>query len=348
VAASIARRRFRRNQDVVYIPRIVITSGEPAGVGPDACVTLAQTAWEADLVVAADADLLAATAAALELPLSVEHYEPSRASKPHRPGILQVLHIPTRCEVLAGKPDVRNAAYVIEMLDRACDGCTNGEFAAMVTAPVQKSTLMDAGYAFSGHTEYLAARTRAALPVMLLLNDQLRVALVTTHLPLADVPRAITQERLRSTLRIVNMDMERHFSLAPRIAVLGLNPHAGEAGHLGREELDIIEPVIRELQDEGLNLQGPIPADTAFTKRFLKTVDVIVAMYHDQGLPVIKHVGFGNAVNMTLGLPILRTSVDHGTALSLARSGKADTGSLSAALALAIELASARSDHAGS
>ena len=332
----------------MYIPRIVITSGEPAGVGPDACVTLAQTAWEADLVVAADADLLAATAAALELPLSVEHYEPSRASKPHRPGTLQVLHIPTRCEVLAGKPDVRNAAYVIDMLDRACDGCTNGEFAAMVTAPVQKSTLMDAGYAFSGHTEYLAARTRAALPVMLLLNDQLRVALVTTHLPLADVPRAITKERLRSTLRIVNMDMERHFSLAPRIAVLGLNPHAGEAGHLGREELDIIEPVIRELQDEGLNLQGPIPADTAFTKPFLKTVDVIVAMYHDQGLPVIKHVGFGNAVNMTLGLPILRTSVDHGTALSLARTGEADVGSLRAALRLAIDLAGAGSAHAGS
>jgi 4-hydroxythreonine-4-phosphate dehydrogenase len=333
----------------VYIPRIVITSGEPAGVGPDACVTLAQTDWEADLVVAADAHLLAATAAALGLPLSVERYDPTRAAKPHRAGTLQVLHIPTRCEVIAGKPDVRNAAYVIDMLDRACDGCTNGEFAAMVTAPVQKSTLMDAGYAFSGHTEYLAERTRAALPVMLLLNDQLRVALVTTHLALADVPRAITQERLRSTLRIVNMDLERHFSLLPpRIAVLGLNPHAGEGGHLGRQELDIIEPVIRELQDEGLNLQGPIPADTAFTKRFLKTVDVIVAMYHDQGLPVIKHVGFGNAVNMTLGLPILRTSVDHGTALSLARSGKADTGSLSAALALAIELASARSDHAGS
>jgi 4-hydroxythreonine-4-phosphate dehydrogenase len=333
----------------VYIPRIVITSGEPAGVGPDACVTLAQTDWETDLVVAADAHLLAATAAALGLPLSVERYDPTRPAKPHRGGTLQVLHIPTRCEVLAGKPDVRNAAYVIDLLDRACDGCTNGEFAAMVTAPVQKSTLMDAGYAFSGHTEYLAERTRAALPVMLLLNDQLRVALVTTHLALADVPHAITQERLRSTLRIVNMDLERLFSLLPpRIAVLGLNPHAGEGGHLGREELDIIEPVIRELQDEGLNLQGPIPADTAFTKRFLKTVDVIVAMYHDQGLPVIKHVGFGNAVNMTLGLPILRTSVDHGTALSLARSGKADTGSLSAALALAIELASARSDHAGS
>jgi 4-hydroxythreonine-4-phosphate dehydrogenase len=327
----------------VYIPRIVITSGEPAGVGPDACVTLAQTGWQADLVVAADAQLLAATATALGLPLIVERYDLRRPAKPHRPGTLQVMHIPTKCPVLAGQPDVRNAAYVIEMLNRACDGCTNGEFAAMVTAPVQKSTLMDAGYAFSGHTEYLAERTRAAMPVMLLLNDQLRVALVTTHLALADVPRAITKERLRSTLRIVHMDLERHFSLLPpRIAVLGLNPHAGEAGHLGREELDIIEPVIRELKDEGLNLQGPIPADTAFTKRFLQTTDVIVAMYHDQGLPVIKHVGFGNAVNMTLGLPILRTSVDHGTALSLARSGNADSGSLGAALTLAIVLASTR------
>ena len=332
----------------MYIPRIVITSGEPAGVGPDACVTLAQTDWEADLVVAADTDLLAATAAILGLPLSLELYDPTRASQPHRAGTLQVMHIPTSCAVVAGRPDVRNASYVIEMLDRACDGCTNGEFAAMVTAPVQKSTLLDAGYPFSGHTEYLAARTRAAMPVMLLLNDQLRVALVTTHLALADVPSAITKDRLRATLRIVNMDLERHFSLAPKIAVLGLNPHAGEAGHLGREELDIIEPVIQELKAEGLDLEGPIPADTAFTKRFLQSTDVIVAMYHDQGLPVIKHVGFGNAVNMTLGLPILRTSVDHGTALGLARSGKADTGSLSAALALAIDLASARSDHAGS
>jgi 4-hydroxythreonine-4-phosphate dehydrogenase len=324
----------------VYIPRIVITSGEPAGVGPDACVSLAQRDWEADLVVAADADLLAATAAALGLPLTLELYDATRLPKPHRSGILQVMDIPLGSRVVPGHLDIRNASYVIEMLDRACDGCMNGEFAAMVTGPVQKSTLMDAGYRFSGHTEYLAERTRAALPVMLLINDQLRVALVTTHLALSDVPRAITRDRLRSTLRIVNMDLERHFSLQPpRIAVLGLNPHAGEGGHLGREELDIIEPVIAELKNEGMNLQGPIPADTAFTPRFLKTVDVIVAMYHDQGLPVIKHVGFGNAVNMTLGLPILRTSVDHGTALSLARSGKAETGSLSAAVALAIDLA---------
>lgn len=335
----------------MYIPRIVITSGEPAGVGPDACVALAQRDWEADVVVAADADMLAAAASALQLPLTLERYDPRRPARAHRGGTLQVMHIPTASPVSPGQLDARNAAYVVEMLDRACDGCTNGEFAAMVTAPVQKSILMDAGYRFSGHTEYLAERTRAAMPVMLLLNDQLRVALVTTHLALADVPRAITRDRLRSTLRIVNMDLERHFSLQPpRIAVLGLNPHAGEGGHLGREELDIIEPVIKELQAEGLALQGPIPADTAFTPRFLKSVDVILAMYHDQGLPVIKHVGFGNAVNMTLGLPILRTSVDHGTALSLARSGKAESGSLSAALALAIDLASTKSpgNHAGS
>jgi 4-hydroxythreonine-4-phosphate dehydrogenase len=330
----------------VYIPRIVVTSGEPAGVGPDACVSLAQTDWEADLVVAGDADLLAATAATLDLPLTIERYNSSRPATAHRRAKMTVLHIATSAPVVAGHPDPRNAAYVIEMLDRACDGCVNGEFAAMVTAPVQKSTLMDAGYTFSGHTEYLASRTRAALPVMLLVNDRLRVALVTTHLALADVPRAISADRLRTTLRIVNIDLERYFSLSsPRIAVLGLNPHAGESGHLGREEIDVIRPVIEELKAEGLNIQGPVPADTAFTPRFLAGVDVIVAMYHDQGLPVIKHVGFGHAVNMTLGLPILRTSVDHGTALGLARTGKADTGSLSAALALAIELAST---HSGS
>jgi 4-hydroxythreonine-4-phosphate dehydrogenase len=332
----------------VYVPRIVITSGEPAGIGPDACVALAQSAWAADIVVVADAELLSATAAALKLPLALERYDPSRAPAAHRAGTLKVLHIPATRAVIAGQPDARNAAYVIAMLDRACDGCMNGEFAAMVTAPVQKSTLMDAGYAFSGHTEYLAMRTRAAMPVMLLVSGDLRVALVTTHLALADVPRAITRERLRATLRIVNMDLERNFSLAkPRIAVLGLNPHAGESGHLGREEIDVIQPVILELQAEGLNIQGPVPADTAFTPRFLQGADVVVAMYHDQGLPVIKHAGFGNGVNVTLGLPILRTSVDHGTALSLARSGKADAGSLRAALSLAIDIA-ALSVHARS
>ena len=302
---------------------------------------LAQDDWRADLVVAADAALLAQTAAALGLPLTIERYEPSRAIAAHRAGVLRVMHIPTAQPVAAGELDPRNAAYVIEMLDRACDGCMNGEFAAMVTAPVQKSTLMDAGFAFTGHTEYLAARCRAALPVMMLQTTGLRVALVTTHMALADVPRAITAERLRATLRIVHTDLERHFGFSPpRIAVLGLNPHAGESGHMGREEIDVIDPVIRQLRSEGLSLRGPVPADTAFTPMFLATVDVVVAMYHDQGLPVIKHMGFGNAVNVTLGLPILRTSVDHGTALSLARTGKADTGSLRAAVALAIDLAS--------
>jgi 4-hydroxythreonine-4-phosphate dehydrogenase len=333
----------------VFVPRIVITSGEPAGIGPDACVILAQAAWDADIVVAADAKLLESAAQSLGLPLTLERYDPTQAPATHRAGILKVMQIDLPRAVIAGRPDARNAAYVIDMLDRACDGCMNGEFAAMVTAPVQKSVLMDAGYAFTGHTEYLAARTRAALPVMLLVSDRLRVALVTTHLALADVPRAITPERLRATLQVVNFGLERHFSVAsPRIAVLGLNPHAGESGHLGREEIDVIEPVIAELRAEGLDIHGPVPADTAFTRRFLETADVIVAMYHDQGLPVIKHVGFGHAVNVTLGLPILRTSVDHGTALDLARTGKADAGSLRAALALAIELAGTSSDDAGS
>ncbi|HEY2681897.1 MAG TPA: 4-hydroxythreonine-4-phosphate dehydrogenase PdxA [Steroidobacteraceae bacterium] len=332
----------------MYIPRIVITSGEPAGVGPDACVMLAQTPHEADLIVAADEALLKSTAEQLALPLTLERYHPGMPASSHPAGSLRVLQVPLRQPVKAGAPDTRNAPYVIEMLDRACDGCMNGEFAAMVTAPVQKSTLIEGGYAFSGHTEHLAERTRAALPVMLLLNDRLKVALVTTHLPLSEVPKAITRTRLRATLLIVHNDLQRHFGLAaPRIGVLGLNPHAGEAGHLGREEIDTIEPVLAELRAQGLDLKGPAPADTAFTPHFLEGCDVIVAMYHDQGLPVIKHMGFGNAVNMTLGLPILRTSVDHGTALSLARTGRADTGSLRAALGLAIDLASVPRVDAG-
>jgi 4-hydroxythreonine-4-phosphate dehydrogenase len=323
----------------VYVPRIVVTSGEPAGIGPDECVALAPDAWQADLVVAGDVSLLRATAATLGLGLTIESYRPTAPPTAHQRGVLKVLHVPLATPVVAGALDPRNGRYVIEMLDRACDGCLNGEFAAMVTAPVQKSTLMDAGFAFSGHTEYLASRTRAALPVMLLKSGRLAVALVTTHLPLAEVPRAITAERLRATLEIVNSDFGRHFSIArPRIAVLGLNPHAGESGHLGREEIEVIEPVVRQLRSAGLDLRGPFPADTAFTRQFLETVDVIVAMYHDQGLPVVKHEGFGHAVNVTLGLPILRTSVDHGTALSLARTGKADPGSLRAAVELAIEL----------
>jgi len=328
-------------------PRIIVTSGEPAGIGPDACVILAQSAWPADLIIAGDTALLAGTAAALRLPLDIMPYDDAKASTAHAAGTLRVLHVPTAQPVIAGVLDPRNAAYVIETLDRACDGCSSGEFAAMVTAPVQKSTIMDAGFAFTGHTEYLAARTGAPLPVMMLQSGDLRVALVTTHLALADVPRAITPERLLATLRIVHTDLKRHFGLtAPRIAVLGLNPHAGESGHLGREEIEVIEPVLRTLRGEGYDLRGPLPADTAFAPQFLADADVVVAMYHDQGLPVIKHVGFGNAVNVTLGLPILRTSVDHGTALSLARTGKADVGSLRAALTLAIDLSRSKAGSA--
>jgi 4-hydroxythreonine-4-phosphate dehydrogenase len=331
----------------VYQPRIVITSGEPAGIGPDACVMLAQQDFDADLVVAGDADLLRSTAAALHLPLSIESYQASLAHKAHRAGSLRVLPVPTAQPVHAGQLDKRNSPYVMALLDRACDGCMNGEFAAMVTAPVQKSTLIEAGFPFIGHTEYLAGRSRAALPVMMLLAGSVRVALVTTHLALADVPKSITRERLAATLRIVHADLGRYFRLeSPRIAVLGLNPHAGEGGHLGTEEIDVIAPAIAEGRRAGMNLTGPVPADTAFTPKFLASTDVIVAMYHDQGLPVIKHLSFGHGVNLTLGLPILRTSVDHGTALSLARTGKADAGSLQAALALAIELAGPNAGHA--
>jgi 4-hydroxythreonine-4-phosphate dehydrogenase len=310
---------------------------------------LAHADWPADLIFAGDASLLEETAAALKLPLRISPYDVSRPPTAHRAGTLTVLHLPTAQPVKAGVLDAHNAAYVLAMLDRACDGCMNGEFAAMVTAPVQKSTLMDAGFAFTGHTEYLASRTRAALPVMMLLSGELRVALVTTHLALAEVPRAITRDRLLATLRIVHHDLERHFDIAsPRISVLGLNPHAGESGHIGREEIDVIAPAIRDLQREGLNVRGPLPADTAFAPQFLADADVVVAMYHDQGLPVIKHVGFGNAVNVTLGLPILRTSVDHGTALSLARTGRADVGSLRAALTLAVQLTGPSSLRASS
>ena len=324
------------------VPRIVVTSGEPAGIGPDACVALARQDWPADLVIAGDAKLLAQTAADLGAAPLMSNYDASAAPTVSRAGALKLLDVPAPQAVVAGRLDTRNAAAVIAMLDRACDGCLSGEFAAMVTAPVQKSTLIEAGFDFTGHTEYLAARTRAALPVMMLQNTALRVALVTTHLPLAEVPRAITAERLRATLMIVHDDLSRRFGVAaPRIAVLGLNPHAGESGHLGREEIDVIEPVLEQLRAQGLDVRGPVPADTAFTPQFLASgVDVVVAMYHDQGLPVIKHEGFGHTVNVTLGLPIIRTSVDHGTALSLARTGRADTGSLEAAVTLAIELAS--------
>lgn len=325
-------------------PRLALTAGEPAGIGPELLLALAGEPWPAQLVAIGDRDMLAARAAAVPglAPVALHDFDPGAGPVPHTPGRLPVLHTPLARLASPGHLDPGNAAAVLATLDAAVDGCRGGVFDAMVTAPVQKSVIADAGFAFSGHTEYLAARCAVDRVVMLLVAGTLRVALATTHLPLAAVPAAITRELLTETLTILERDLRERFAIAsPRIAVLGLNPHAGEGGHLGREEIDVIVPVLEALRADGLDLVGPLPADTAFTPRALAGVDAVLAMYHDQGLPVLKHAGFGEAVNVTLGLPIVRTSVDHGTALDLAGSGKADAGSLRAAVTLAIELAQA-------
>lgn len=322
------------------LPRIVVTCGEPAGIGPDLVLQLLQQEWPCELVIAGDEDVLHARATQLGLNTKFVRYT---AGLPHSDvaATAKVLHSPVHSQVRPGTLDVRNAKHVLNLLDLACDGCMSQEFAAMVTAPVQKSVINDAGIHFTGHTEYLADRCGASLPVMMLVADSLRVALATTHLPLNKVSAAITRDVLTNTLNILHHDLRSRFAIAsPRILVLGLNPHAGESGYLGREEIDVITPVLNEMRSLGMQLSGPAPADTAFTPHMLQHVDAVLAMYHDQGLPVLKYAGFGNAVNVTLGLPIIRTSVDHGTALDLAGTGKADVGSLAAALRLAIELAS--------
>jgi 4-hydroxythreonine-4-phosphate dehydrogenase len=329
------------------LPRLILTSGEPAGIGPDLCIEAARREFACDLIVAADAELLRSRARALKTDVRIESVEGSNDPQAHEPGRLRVVHIPTAHAVSAGKLDKRNARYVLNLLDAAADGCLAGKYDAMVTAPVQKSVINDAGVQFSGHTEYLAERCGGVHPVMLLASGNLRVALATTHLPLHAVPAAITSERLRQVIGILHADLKSKFGFAqPRILVCGLNPHAGESGHLGREEIDIIGPTLQALRAERLDLVGPAPADTAFTPHMLNEVHAVLAMYHDQGLPVIKYAGFGNAVNVTLGLPILRTSVDHGTALDLAGTGKADAGSLFAAIELAIELCARRTQTA--
>jgi 4-hydroxythreonine-4-phosphate dehydrogenase len=322
------------------VPRIIVTSGEPAGIGPDLCIAIAQRAWSCELVFAGDALLFADRARLLGRKLDVSQTDLRSAPRPHVAGTLPLLHVAATAPPIAGKLDVGNARYVLQMLDIAIEGCLEGTFAAMVTAPVQKSVINDSGVAFSGHTEYLAERTGAPLPVMLLTANSLRVALATTHLPLADVSPAITAELLTDVIRILDSDLRARFGIAqPRILVCGLNPHAGESGHLGREEIETITPTLVRLRADGLHLIGPAPADTAFTPRMLAQADAVLAMYHDQGLPVLKYAGFSHAVNVTLGLPIVRTSVDHGTALELAGTGKADAGSLIAAVDLAIQLA---------
>ena len=321
------------------IPRIAITPGEPSGIGPDIVIALADRGWPAELVVIADPDLIASRARQLGKQIELLTYDAQAPAALSCPGQLIVAAESLRETCELSRLDPANADYVIATLQRACDGCVRKEFAAIVTGPVNKGIINDAGIAFSGHTEFLAERTGAAQPVMLLVAGKLRVALVTTHLALKDIPAAITGERIKQVYKILHAGLVSHFGLdSPHIVVLGLNPHAGEAGHLGTEEIEIIAPALAELSAQGYNLTGPLPADTAFTPIHLSQADAVLAMYHDQGLPVLKNHGFGKAVNVTLGLPIIRTSVDHGTALDLAGTGRADAGSMVAALELAIEM----------
>ena len=300
---------------------------------------IAQQVWPAEIVVVADPVLLEQRARILRLPLRIETFDPRTAPVTTAPGVLKVLSVKLARAVVAGTLDRGNAAYVLETLRTAVTGCLDKTFDALITGPVHKGVINDAGIAFSGHTEFLAELTHTTQPVMMLMTPGLRVALVTTHLPLREVSPAITRLRLESVLRVLHHDLVTRFGiLQPHILVCGLNPHAGEGGYLGNEEHDVIEPVLGALRAEGLHLTGPLPADTLFTPKNLEGADAVLAMYHDQGLPVLKHQGFGNAVNITLGLPILRTSVDHGTALDLAGTGRPDVGSLTAALHTALDL----------
>ncbi|QKI89691.1 4-hydroxythreonine-4-phosphate dehydrogenase PdxA [Thiomicrorhabdus xiamenensis] len=318
--------------------RFVITSGEPAGIGPDLVLQLAQQDWPIELVVLADKSLLQQRSAMLGLEVEMIDYDPEQPAQPSRAGTLLIEQINLPQAVETGKLNPINARYVIQMLKRAINGCMNKEFAAMVTGPIHKGVINDAGLKFSGHTEMLAEVSGTKQVVMMLATPGLRVALVTTHLPLKDVPEAITQPLLTDILSITHDSLKNQFAIDdPRILVTGLNPHAGEDGHMGREEIDVIKPVLNKL-GENMNVQGPYPADTLFTPKYLQQADAVVAMYHDQGLPVLKHMGFGNAVNITLGLPFVRTSVDHGTALDLAGSGKADIGSFHYAIEVAMQM----------
>ncbi|HJT51315.1 MAG TPA: 4-hydroxythreonine-4-phosphate dehydrogenase PdxA [Nitrosospira sp.] len=322
-------------------PRLALTAGEPAGIGPDLCVQIAQLDLPCVLVAIADRGLLQERTRLLGLPLKISDYSPHTEAEPERGG-LRVLHIPLAQAAIPGKLNSANALSVLKTLDRAVAGCLDGEFDALVTAPVHKGIINDAGTPFTGHTEYLAQLTHGQ-PVMMLTGGGMRVALATTHLPLKDVAAAITFDVLEQKLHIIQRDLRARFAISkPRIVVTGLNPHAGESGHLGREEMDIIIPALNKLRGEGMNLIGPLPADTVFHPAKLKEYDCILVMYHDQGLPVLKHASFGSAVNVTLGLPIIRTSVDHGTALELAGTGRADPGSLLAAIEMATSLAKNR------
>nr|WP_092995485.1 4-hydroxythreonine-4-phosphate dehydrogenase PdxA [Thiohalomonas denitrificans] len=320
-------------------PRFAITPGEPAGIGPDLLLRLCQAAREEEWVAVADPALLESRARILGLNIELEPFR-TDAAVTREPGRLSMLPVPLATEVTPGRLQPDNVRYVLQTLESAIDGCLDDHFDGLVTGPVHKGVINEAGVTFTGHTEFLAERTGTRQVVMMLATPGLRVALATTHLPLSAVAAAITRESLTDTLNILDDSLRNRFGLArPRILVCGLNPHAGEGGHLGREEIEVIEPVLDALRNRGMDLVGPLPADTAFTPGLLADADAVLAMYHDQGLPVLKHKGFGRAVNVTLGLPIVRTSVDHGTALELAGTGRADTGSLLYALEVARQMA---------
>jgi 4-hydroxythreonine-4-phosphate dehydrogenase len=320
---------------VAVFPTIAVTSGEPAGIGPDICLALAGRSFGARLVVLGDRELLRSRADAIGLDIRLRDHAPE---SPVQAGTLEVSHAPLVAPVQTGRLDPRNSRYVLDLLERGMDGCGTGRYDALVTAPVHKGAINDAGIPFTGHTEFFSGRANCGV-VMMLVGGDLRVALATTHLALQDVPAAITREGLTSALRLLVAGLRQRFGISqPRILVAGLNPHGGEGGHFGREEIEVIVPVLEQLRAEGLQLVGPLPADTLFTPAVLRGGDCVLAMYHDQGLPVLKYASFGGGVNVTLGLPFIRTSVDHGTALDLAGSGRADPGSLYAAVELAVEM----------
>lgn len=328
------------------INRLVLTPGEPAGIGPDLCIQMAQQGHNDELVVVADPYLMRERAAQLQLPLSLEQFDPERSPEPTPARSLKILPVPLAAEVVPGELNSANANYVLSTLTAATQGCLDGTFSALITAPVHKGIINDAGIPFSGHTEFLEELTHTSKVVMMLATEGLRVALATTHLPLKDISDAITEELLTEVIEVLNTDLINSFGIEkPSILVTGLNPHAGEGGHLGHEEIDTIIPTLDKLKQKGINLNGPLPADTLFTDKYLKSADAVLAMYHDQGLPVLKYKGFGNAVNITLGMPIIRTSVDHGTALDLAGTGKADCGSLLTAIKYAGEMAHHRNQN---
>ncbi len=326
------------------IKRIAITPGEPAGIGPDLVIKIAQQDWPVQLIVVASRSLLEQRAKLLGLPIAIQEYQPSQVATPHQAGTLTIIPMELAEPCVAGELNANNGNYVVETLKLACDNNISGEFDAIVTGPVHKGLINQAGIPFSGHTEYFAHQANCTDVVMMLATPGLRVALVTTHIPLAYVSKAITVERLQKISRILHQDLITKFGIPqPKIYACGINPHAGEDGHLGREEIEIMNPAFDELRNEGINIIGPLPADTIFQEKYLSDADAILSMYHDQGLPVLKYKGFGSAVNITLGLPFIRTSVDHGTALELAGKNTADPGSFLEAIRTAIELTNSSS-----